>query len=104
MSYCCESFFHGSPVRGLTHLDNARLYNFVSPSRRFACCFESNLIRDGALSQGVEPFNDDPDTIIVSGATVLLDEFKSEVGSTYEVFWKKYLLNFQAGAVTLSLS
>lgn len=97
LSYCCNSFFHGSPVRCLTHLDSSRQYNFVSPSRRFACCFESNLIRDGALSLGIEPFNDDPDTIIVSGETVLLNEFKSEVGSTYEVFLEETPTEFPGG-------
>lgn len=85
LSNRCQIFFHGSPVQGLTYLKNTHCFNFVSPSRRFASCFESNLVRADALSLGIEPFNKDPDTIVVSGAAHLLNIFKCEVGSTYAV-------------------
>ena len=97
LSNLSKSFFHGSPDRGLTRIDSARQYNFVSPSRRFASCFESNNVRDGSLSMGVEPFNDDPDTIIVSGDADLLDELKCEKGSTYEVFPEETPTEFPGG-------
>lgn len=97
LSNCSQKFFHGSPLKGLSHLEKNHSFNFVSPSMRFASCFESDLIRGGSLSLGVELFNEDPDTIIVSGKSFLLDIFKRTVGSTYEVTLEVTPENFSHG-------
>ena len=92
-----QTFFHGSPIQGLTRLEQTHRHNFVSPSKRFASCFESNLVRADALSMGIEPFRDDPDTVVVSGDSKLLDIFKAETGSTYVISSDKAPIDFAPG-------
>ena len=92
-----QTFFHGSPIQGLTHLEQTHGHNFVSPSKRFASCFESNLVRADALSMGIEPFRDDPDTVVVLGDSKLLDTFKTETGSTYFISLDETPVDFSPG-------
>ena len=92
-----QTFFHGSPIQGLTRLEQTHRHNFVSPSKRFASCFESNLVRTDAVSMGIEPFGDDPDTVVVSGDSKLLDTFTTETGSTYVISLDETPIDFSPG-------
>ena len=92
-----QTFFHGSPIQGLTRLEQTHRHNFVSPSKRFASCFESNLVRTDAVSMGIEPFGDDPDTVVVSGDSKLLDTFTTGTGSTYVISLDETPIDFSPG-------
>lgn len=92
-----QTFFHGSPTQSLTRLERTQRHNFVSPSKRFASCFESNLVRADALFMGIEPFNDDPDTVVILGDIELLDTFKTETGSTYAISMDATPIDFLPG-------
>ena len=82
--------YHGSPHAGLQQLTASENGVFVSPSLRFAACYESQNMKAGWWRQGVELLSDDPETVIVHTNNNLTGGLAAEIvegsaGSTYVI-------------------
>lgn len=96
--------YHGSSQKNLELIGDSSRRSFTSPSKRFAACFESDLVRNGELTMGLDLLQRDPDTVVITGhqAANLIQECLS--GATYTVATPPDLYREPTGCVGLEFT